>query len=431
MTASQRKRLEKADIKVLLTVPFFGAGVARLPDSIVAGVETAQTDGKWIAWGPEFFDSLSDSQLVTVKCHEVCHPMLGHLWRAPVGCDWELWNIATDHEVNLMLKEFSATLTGKGQPDPFPFPEPVGAYCADPRFSGMAAERIYAILESERRQGDGGGGGKPGAKAAAGGGSSAGQSGGASNKVSPKGCQGPSPVPKPHSMPSFGQMAQPKTTPAGSQEAAQAKRDAADWQNALIQAVQSMKGRGDLPGSLSRLVDGLVNPVVPWPSLLRSWLREQCADDWCFSTPDMCMGDSGFILPSLRSEKMGPVVFGSDWSGSTYSALVEKFHVEKQACLDELRPSKLVDIGFDTRVVWEREYTPGDTVTRDIKGGGGTCFKDFFRRCAELQPAPKCAVILTDLDGSFPDEAPGFPVIWVTWTKDGEAPFGQVVFAES
>jgi len=131
----------------------------------------------------------------------------------------------------------------------------------------------------------------------------------------------------------------------------------------------------------------------------------------------------------LRSERMQSVVFGSDWSGSTFGDLVDQFHVEKQQCLDELRPSKLIDIGFDTRIVSEREYLPGDLVDKKIGGGGGTCFKELFRRISEMQPAPKVVVVLTDLCGTFPDD-PGIPTIWVVYGGASEAPFGQVIKAD-
>jgi predicted metal-dependent peptidase len=426
--SNRQKRLEKAQIRVLFNAPFFAPAVARLPVVFDSNIPTACTDGKEIRWSPEFFDSLADHELVTVLCHEVCHPMLGHIWRAPGGCDHRTWNIACDHAVNLMLQEFSALTVGKGKADPFPFPKPADAYCADPRFKGQSEEQIYRVLVSEGQNGGGSNGASAGGAQGSGNGTS--QVSGQAIKTPVRGSAGPSAAPKAHSMPDFGQFSVPKPVSAGSEEAVQGKRDAADWQNTLIQAVQLCKGRGILPGELERLVDTLVNPRVPWSSVLRSMLREQCADDWNWSEPDLAMAASGFILPSLKSEKMGAVVFGSDWSGSTFGRVADLFHAEKQSCLDELRPRCLLDIGFDTEVVWEKEYAPGEVISREVKGGGGTCFKDLFRRCDELQPAPKVVVVLTDLCGSFPDSAPGYPVIWISTEKDGKAPFGEVIFAD-
>ncbi len=96
-----------------------------------------------------------------------------------------------------------------------------------------------------------------------------------------------------------------------------------------------------------------------------------------------------------------------------------------------MKPSKLIDIGFDTRVVKETEYHPGDEIDRKIGGGGGTSFVDVLKRCEELDPQPKCVVILTDLAGEFPAKEPPFPILWVIYGNQGaKPPFGEYVYAE-
>ena len=136
------KRLEKAQMRVLFQVPFFAPGVAKLPVVWDKSIPTAATDGKRIRWNPDWFDAMPDVCLPTVLCHEVCHALLGHLWRAPVGAEWDVWNQATDHAVNLMLKEFSELVMGKRLADPFPFPDPQDSYCADPQFKRSKSTRL-------------------------------------------------------------------------------------------------------------------------------------------------------------------------------------------------------------------------------------------------------------------------------------------------
>src|SRR5882672_11519106 len=96
MTNAQRdKRVEVAQVRVLFQVPFFAAAVARLPIVWDETVGTACTNGKVIRWCPSWFDTLEDQHLVTLLCHEACHPLLGHLWRLPPPAgDHELANIA-------------------------------------------------------------------------------------------------------------------------------------------------------------------------------------------------------------------------------------------------------------------------------------------------------------------------------------------------
>jgi predicted metal-dependent peptidase len=430
MTDSRQKRLDKAQLRTLFQVPFFAPGVAKLPVEFLPEVEwearfaspgqkaTACTDGETLYWCAEWFDTLPDQVLVTLLCHEVAHCLLGHLWRLPPpGGDAQVANQAADHAVNLMLKEFSATVTAKRLADPFPFPDDAPGL-ADPQYAGMSEEAIYAKLMAQARpsspngkpqSGQGGGkGGKSGSNHPSGG------------KNSPTGNVGSGNARQ--NLPSFGQF-----KPKPSAQAAQ-KKLKSDWEGTLIQSVAAMKGRGDLPASMERLVNALVSPSVDWWSVLRSWLREQCADDWNFLAPAMEYSGSGFILPSLKSEKMGPVIFATDTSGSIDAEMLARFQTEKQACLDEMRPKTLLDVYCDAKIQAVRDYVVGDDIKRDCLGGGGTSFVPVWKEIEKRGISPKCLVYLTDLDGDF-GEDPGFPVLWITWTKDGKAPFGQVIYA--
>lgn len=400
MSTGRDKRLEKAQLKVLFQVPFFAPGVAKLPVEWNDKVETACTDGKRIMWNPKFFDSLEDQELVTVLCHEVMHPELGHLWRTPPGADPQVWNEACDHAVNLILKEFGQQVIGKRLADPFPFPKDL-PICADPAYAGMAEEQIYARL-AQRPKGKGG---KPG-----GGGVGAGKPG----QPGQPGQGGRKP---------FGEF-----VPAPG-DAAQQKQSKTDWEHTLIQSCELNKGRGELPAGMARAVGELLDPKVPWWELLRQWLREQAADDYTWTKPNRFYGDSEFILPVLESERVGPVVFATDTSGSIDHECLKHFQTEKQSCLDDLRPSKLVDIYCDSAIHKVGEYRVGETIEKEAPGGGGTSFRPVFDHVAKMTEAPKCLVYLTDLDGTFPDKAPEYPVIWVTWDKGGKAPFGQVIHA--
>jgi len=385
-TTLRNKRVERAQLRVLFKVPFFAPGVARLPVTFDERVKTACTDGKGIRWNPDWFDKLPDAVLPTVLCHEVCHCMLGHLWRAPAS-NWDVWNQSADHAVNLMLKEWSQVRVGMGEADPFPFPQPESDYCMDPQYSGMSEEQIYSILNKQQQ----GGGGAQG--------------------------QG---------RPQFGEFSEPD--PAAPPQAGQHLQT--DWQATLLQSARMAQGQGELPASLKRYVEAAVSPQLPWYELLRSWLREQCSEDWDWQRPALEYGESGFILPGLHSEKVGPVVFATDTSGSIDEAMLAQFQTEKQNCLDTMRPASLLDIYCDATIHLIREYVPGETISREAPGGGGTRFEPVFEHLAGMVPQPKALIYLTDLCGSFPKDDPGYPVLWVSWEESGQAPFGHVVRAK-
>jgi predicted metal-dependent peptidase len=406
MTNAQRdQRVEVAQVRVLFQVPFFAPAIARLPIVWDENVETACTNGKEIRWCPSWFDTLEDQHLVTLLCHEACHPLLGHLWRLPPpGGDPQLANIACDHAVNLMLKEFGALRMAGGFADPFPFPP--GNYCCDEQYKGMAEEAIYARIASQ--QNGGSNGSTPSGKTRLR--SNGAQKSGVGNR------SGGNPS-------KFGEFETPKD------DATSNKTLRSDWDGTLIQACKLAKGQGNLPGGMERFVGELVSPKVAWNEVLRSLLRETCSDDWNWQEPATEYEGSGFILPSLKSERMSSVVFCIDTSGSIDGPLLTQFKSEIQYCLDQLRSSKVIELCCDARITRETEYVAGDSVLPDAPGGGGTMFEPCIQRCAKMEPTPKAVVYLTDMQGSFGD-APDFPVIWINYGPTTEAPYGQTIQVE-
>lgn len=414
------KRLEIAQMRVLFTVPFFAPGVCRLPIIWDDTIPTACTNGKHILWNPEWFDSLEDQELVTVLCEEVGHCLLGHLWRTPLGANPTTWNIACDSAVRHMMAEFGESVKSRKLADPFPFPDPENSL-PDPRFKNMSEEEIYAILNRPQPNqkpksgvsGKSGGGGAPPASQQPG--KQPGQTSGGKPTGSPTG--------QPDASAGRSQFAEFEVQTSQPSSA----KDKNQWEGVLIQSAAACKGRGDLPGSLQRFIQETLSPQVPWWEIVRNWLREQVNDDWNWMKPNPYYDESPFILPSLDSERIGEIVFATDTSGSIDNKTLAQFITEKQNCLDEMKPRKLLDLCCDTRITKEREYRPGDTIDPECPGGGGTSFIPVFNAVDKLPNPPKCLVYLTDLDGSFPKEEPSYPVLWVTWEKDGTAPFGEIV----
>ena len=81
---------------------------------------------------------------------------------------------------------------------------------------------------------------------------------------------------------------------------------------------------------------------------------------------------------------------------------------------------------FDAEVHRDETYQAGQPIHLTLVGGGGTDFRPCFRWLEEKGIYPKTMVFLTDLWGTFPDDAPSYPVIWAS-TGARPVPFGQVV----
>lgn len=99
---------------------------------------TACTDGNTVYFDIAFLSSLSNDERIFVLAHEVWHAVLMHLTRRGTR-NPSLFNIATDKEVNYMLKE-----DGLIPPQHLCFPEG--------KEVGKCAEEIYEMLLKEQKQ---------------------------------------------------------------------------------------------------------------------------------------------------------------------------------------------------------------------------------------------------------------------------------------
>lgn len=198
----------------------------------------------------------------------------------------------------------------------------------------------------------------------------------------------------------------------------------ADWQQATQQSLQAAKAQGKLPASLARQLADAVAPIVDWRSLLRRYIQEVVKADYSWSRPNVRYIPSGIYLPELRSIACGRIAIGIDTSGSIDNVLLQQFAAEVQAIASELSPSSVDVIYCDAAVNRVDTFDRGDLITMHPCGGGGTDFAPVF---AQLEGDPPVVLVyLTDLYGSFPDQAPDYPVIWASNGSD-QAPFGDVV----
>jgi len=79
---------------------------------------------------------------------------------------------------------------------------------------------------------------------------------------------------------------------------------------------------------------------------------------------------------------------------------------------------------------WDLSYV--DLGPAKVVGRGGTDFRPVFESVAEEAVVkgylPDCLIYFTDGFGSFPKEAPSYPVLWIV-VEEGieEFPFGEVL----
>lgn len=206
----------------------------------------------------------------------------------------------------------------------------------------------------------------------------------------------------------------------------------ADWQQVTKQAAKIAAGQGKLPASMRRDLDQLTAPRVDWRSTLRRYVQEVTRADYSWSRPNVRYLASGLFLPALHAIACGPIVVAVDTSGSIDSVLLAQFGAEIQTIADELQPSRITVMYCDADVQRVDTFERGDRIILAADGGGGTNFCPVFEAVDASGDTPAVLVYLTDLDGTFPEQAPDYPVVWC---KAGgyrtRVPFGDLVDCEA
>jgi len=208
-----------------------------------------------------------------------------------------------------------------------------------------------------------------------------------------------------------------------------------------IQA-QAASGMGDLPASIKRLVDEVLDPKVHWAEHLKTTMAraagEPRADPRSIDKRAISRPVGGRIVMSARSKYgCGTIAIGWDTSGSTHTHQ-SAFFAEMSGIVADLNPQRLIVIRCDAKVHDVDELDqPQDLeelkakVNEDgIGGGGGTAFGPVFEWLKEHDVTPDMTVYLTDMEGRFPEHEPDHPVIWASIKPGKRAPFGTIVEVE-
>ena len=189
-------------------------------------------------------------------------------------------------------------------------------------------------------------------------------------------------------------------------------------------AAQQAMQHGRLGGELARMIDHLLQPQLPWRTLLARYMSAAARDDYSYMRPSRREGD--FILPTLRSHQLDLVV-AVDTSGSIKDGEMEEFIAEVNALKGQVR-ARVTLLPCDAKLCegapwvfnpWEEFRRP-----EGIKGGGGTSFLPVFSWIASEGIRPDLLIYFTDAQGDFPDNEPSYPVIWLVKGKS-KTPWGQ------
>lgn len=371
MNREAEKQMIKARIHMLRHEPFFGVLSLRLQlvEREDLNPPTLATDGEALYYHPDWVLKNSHAVRKSGVAHEVVHCMLDHISRLAER-DLRRWNMAGDYVGNAMLKD-----AGFVVPD---------TWLYDPKYAGMSTDAVYNLLGE-----DGGAGGRGGQS-------------------------------------QFDALVKPQTPP---KSAAEREAKAKEWAVAVVQAANSARKAGKLPGSIERFVTQLLDSSVDWRTQLRRFITERTREGYSWQRFNKRMQAVGIYLPGRYSEVMETLVVVTDDSGSISNKVLSLFSGETSAARDAAMPQRTIVLSCDARVNHADELGPDDPFVVKCHGGGGTDFCPPFRWLKERGITPSCLVYLTDLEGPFPKEPPDYPVLWCT-INDKRAPWGETLRLE-
>lgn len=227
----------------------------------------------------------------------------------------------------------------------------------------------------------------------------------------------------------FDVILQPGTSQGKDPGQAEQEHSTAEWNTAVAGALAVAKAQGKLPAGLERLLSEIVEPAVTWQDHIRGFFARRVGGggfDW--RKPDKRMIQRDIFVPRRAGNGCGPVVVGVDTSGSIGQNELNHFFAEMRGILDDVQPEMIYVVWCDSKVHKVDEVEDSSDIdSLKPAGGGGTAFEPVFDWIEQNDIRPDALVYLTDLLGSFPAQAPSYPVIWGDIYGRCTPPFGELV----
>lgn len=377
---SKTRKLSGVDLKIarakttlVLEQPFVASLLLQMEFLETDKVETAATDGRQIMYNPEFFDKLTEDEVVGVLAHEVWHVALLHPLRKE-DRQHAKYNVACDLAVNPILKD-----------DGFILP----SFALDERkYHNMSVEEIYSKL--------------------------------------------PDPPEEDVAAGNMGVVVEPTGDQGQKLTSGQLKEIENDIKQQVIMAAETAKNAGKISAAMKRLVEDIVHPKEKWWDSLRKLLTQSVREGWSWMTPSRRYVGSGVYIPSRKSNRTGTIVCMVDTSGSVNDRQIRHYAGHLSSIIEDLRVNADV-LYIDSAVCGHEHFNRNDfPLKMHPSGGGGTDFRPGFEWLRDNDIQPVCVVYFTDLwCDDYPPE-PDFPVVWVTPEEErrhrgASVPFGEVV----
>jgi predicted metal-dependent peptidase len=347
--------------------------------SFTDDLPTAATNGRDVVYNPDFIKTLDDKELNFVVLHEALHKAYQHmhLWQKLWKQSPQLANMAADYVVNYSIHE--ADVNGEITTIP-------SSALFDKKYAGMTTKQVFELLKKDME--------------------SQGSSGSEGHDT--------------HDWEGAEALSDEEVKETAKQI------DQALRQGEII--------RGKMQGNKNRSVNEILEPKVNWREQLREFVNATCRnkDRTSWKRPHKRFIGHDIYMPSMIGESIGKVVVGIDTSGSIGDKELNEFLTEVVAICDDVSPSSIELLYWDTDVAGHETYNQGDykALVQSTKpaGGGGThvgCVNQYVK---DKRIEPEAIIILTD--GYVEDDwggAWGYPTLWAVTTKHNTSPHGKTI----
>ena len=431
--ATVMKGLEYARWKLLEKSPFIGEMLLRF--SIIptydCRLSSAATDGSKIYFDCEFYSTLTEGQRQFVLAHEVWHNIFLHFARRQAR-DIQLWNVATDMEINHMLQNEGMEVLKDGC-----FPDPIVA--------GKNAEDIYAYLQKQQQKQQNQKGNK-GGKGNGNGQSQDGESDGNDNGDNQNGQGGSSSNggndqngnkqdtgnnKGKHGNQFDRHMYEGETAGDGQEQDGKwgkkgidkdfnpSMKDAKEIENNIKEMVTSVaqsieRKQGHLPAGIDNIVKEMLKPEINWKEALSQFVTKTLGGEHSWSRCSRHALARGHYLPGKTDMKIKAALV-LDTSGS-YLQDLPKFLAEFKSLVESFGKYEITLVQCDAEVQDVKQYdadTPMDFDKFEAKGGDGSDFRPAFKKLRELGDDFNCCITFTDGYISMPTYPPPYPTLFV------------------
>ena len=183
-----------------------------------------------------------------------------------------------------------------------------------------------------------------------------------------------------------------------------------------VQLVQAATQQAQMAGAktdseVEEILAQLLKPVVPWRRLLRQFFMDISKEDYSWKRPNRRYED--VYLPSMTDDsKLTALNYYIDTSGSIETSELIRFNSELKNIWEDLQPTLLRVINFDTEIQSETEIRPDQPFDYfKFTGRGGTSLEPVMEHIQKTKPT--AAIIFSDLFCKEPKQYPKVPIIWI------------------